>query len=151
MARKMMMLITACLLIAFTAIPCFAQELKDGVVACPCICAPECDDLLKDCVSDECICSCTGECTPGSCASGFPACHPQYMCICIKTAEGLGVCVNVIPCPLVDECSTSSDCSQGEVCFLGVDSCCDYSFCLPPTCTDIPNGLDVTGPTLGTK
>ncbi len=73
MTKKMMMFAAACLLVVFTAIPCFAEEvLKDGVVECACICDTTCPVImpgditaqadgfgdLKDCVSDDCDCDC---------------------------------------------------------------------------------------------
>ncbi len=51
MTKKMMMFAAACLLVVFTAIPCFAQlegELKDGVEVCACECKIDCEVFLTD-------------------------------------------------------------------------------------------------------
>lgn len=148
MTRKMMF-IAACFLVVFTAIPCFAQEvLKDGVVECPCLCETSCVDL-KDCVNEDCICSCTS-CEPGSCGY-FTECNADPLCICYRTVEGPGICAGDYPCEYLATCSTSFDCAPGEACV--VDSCCTGSVCLPKNCeaSMTTEGLSVTGATSGKK
>jgi hypothetical protein len=60
-------------------------------------------------------------------------CNPNVPCICSRTAEGSGVCIDSVFCTN-PTCITSADCGPNEVCI--VDTCCPTPICAPNVCTD---------------
>lgn len=52
-------------------------------------------------------------------------CGGSTNCVCAKTVGGAKRCVNPrnVPCPTTDECDSSRDCANGELC-IEVGGCC---------------------------
>jgi hypothetical protein len=75
------------------------------------------------------------ECEAAACGTYIPcdnlgSCPPTANTGCIKTAEGLGVCIQDTPCAGLFDCTTSADCpDRGAVC--AVSTCCGRNVCIP--------------------
>ena len=86
----------------------------------------------------------------GQCSGGYTLdCDPSVPCICFKTTEGHGVCIDDFLCsnPL---CTTSADCRPGFVCITC--SGCGPGTCARRECTDgAAYPLDGPGRTAGGK
>jgi hypothetical protein len=57
-------------------------------------------------------------------------------CVCVRTAEGGGLCANNFNCATANTCLTSADCGPNQRCYL--DTCCGpppTGRCGPATCT----------------
>jgi hypothetical protein len=118
---------------------------------CPTSCGPceaICGDINGDgsttpgdalCIFQEYLgigceyCETGGECEPQACGTYTVDCNPNVPCICFKTAEGTGACIDDFWCDN-PTCSSSADCGVGQVC--AIDTCCGVPMCAPDICTN---------------
>lgn len=99
-----------------------------GAVECGGACYDPCEDKLV-LNPRTCVCECKG----GACGK-FKRCGSGG-CICLKTAEGGGLCARSrTPCKNLAHCETSDDCPKGASCVIR--SCCRRrGVCVPPEAT----------------
>jgi hypothetical protein len=88
---------------------------------------------------------CEGQCWPNYTFD----CNEEVNCVCFRTTEGDGRCIDDFFCDTWPSCSSTADCAAGSVCITC--TACSGNRCAPDQCTDGgPNralGLDSSGPT----
>ena len=91
-------------------------QTPTGFVCCPSgqVCSP---------ATNQCVAECT-------CESFTPCGTGGSDCLCVQTTEGTSACI--VPFCSGQQCTTSSECGAGSICFVSGAPCCGGgSFCIP--------------------